>query len=94
MEKTNKIAGFILGAAAGIALVKFFRMPKEDREVFCNHLKTQTNQLLDNAEDTIEIVEQYMDEFKSKDDEDWIERLFVLKKMFRNLYGSEKNYLL
>jgi hypothetical protein len=34
MAKTNKIAAIILGAAAGLALVKFLSMPKEEREDF------------------------------------------------------------
>ncbi len=69
-------------------------MPKEEREQFCNHLKNQTHLLLDNAEDTVEKVEHYMDEFKSKGENEWIDKLYILKKMFKNLYGSEKHYLL
>jgi hypothetical protein len=94
MAKTNKIAALILGAAAGAAIVKFFSMPKEERKEFCTHLKNKTNELLDNAEDTVEKVERYMDEFKSKGEEEWIDKLYILKKMFKNLYGSEKHYLL
>jgi len=94
MAKTNKIAALILGAAAGVAVIKFFSMPKEEREEFCAHLKNKTHELLDNAEDTVEKVERYMDEFKSKGEGEWIDKLYVLKKMFKNLYGSEKHYLL
>ena len=94
MAKTNKIAALILGAAAGVALIKFFSMPKEERIDFYNHLKNQTHQLLDNAEDTVEKVEHYMDEFKSKGEDEWIDKLYILKKMFKKLYGSEKHYLL
>lgn len=94
MAKTNKIASLILGAAVGVAIVKFFSMPKEDRKELCTHLKNKTNELLDNAEDTVEKVERYMDEFKSKGEEEWIDKLYILKKMFKNLYGSQKHYLL
>ena len=94
MANKNKIAALIFGAAAGIALVKFFSMPKEDREAFYNYLKNQTSLLLDNAEDTVEKVEHYMDEFKSKSDDEWIEKLFILKKMVKNFYGSDKHFLL
>jgi len=66
MAKTNKIAAIILGAAAGLALVKFLSMPKEEREEFYDFLKDKTRVLLDNAEETVEKVEQYMDEFKDK----------------------------
>lgn len=94
MSKTNQVAAFILGAAAGVALVKFFSMPKIERVAFCDNLKNKTNQLLDNAEDTVEKVEQYMDEYKSKGEGEWIDKLFILKRMFKNFYGSEKHFLL
>jgi phage-related protein len=94
MTKTNQVAAFILGAATGVALVRFFSMPKIERQAFYNDMKKVTNQLLDNAEDTVEKVEHYMNEFKDKGEGQWIDKLFVLKKMFRNFYGSEKHYLL
>lgn len=94
MAKTNKVAAIILGAAVGVALVKFFSMPEEEREEFCSHLKNQTYQLLDNAEDTVEKVEYFMDEYKSKGEDEWIDKLYILKKMFKDLYGSEKHSLL
>ncbi|MEO6844556.1 MAG: hypothetical protein ABI184_05245 [Ginsengibacter sp.] len=94
MTKSNQVAAFIIGAAAGVALTRFFSMPKADRQAFYDDLKKTTSQLLDNAEDTVEKVEQYMDEFKEKGENDWIDKLFVLKKMFRNFYGSGKHYLL
>ena len=69
-------------------------MPKEERDAFCDHLKNQTHLLLDNAEDTVEKVEHFMDEFKAKGEDAWIDKLYILKKMFKNLYGSDKHYLL
>ncbi|HEY5463553.1 MAG TPA: hypothetical protein VIJ95_09890 [Hanamia sp.] len=94
MAKTDQLAAIIFGAAAGLALVRFFNMPKEKRESLCNHLKDQTNYLLDNAEDTVEKVEHYMDEYRAKDENAWIDKLYVLKKMFKNLYGNEKRFFL
>jgi hypothetical protein len=94
MAKTNKVAAIILGAAAGVALVKFLSMPQEERNEFYDFLKNKTRQLLDNAEETVEKVEQYMDEFKEKGEDEWIDKIYILKKMFKNLYGSERKYLL
>ncbi|MEO9144144.1 MAG: hypothetical protein ABI237_01180 [Ginsengibacter sp.] len=91
---TKQIAGVIFGMTAGLALYKFFSMPKEKRQEICTHIKDTTNELLNNAEDTVEKVEHYMDEFNSKGEGDVIDKLYVLKKMFRNLYGTKKNYLL
>jgi len=94
MAKSNTIAAFILGAAAGVALLKYCNMPKEKRDAFFSHLKNTTNDLLDNAEVTVEKVEHFMDEIKSKGENEWIDKLYILKKMFREFYGSEKHYLL
>ena len=95
MDKNSKqIAGLILGAAAGFALYQFFSMPKEKRDEFYAHIKNTTNELLDNAEDTVGKVEPYISEFNSRGEGNWIDKLYILKKMFRNLYGSGKNYLL
>jgi glutaredoxin 2 len=94
MTNTNKVAALILGAAAGVALVKFFSMPKEERKEFYSHLKNTTHELLDNAEDTVEKVEHFMNEYNSKGKDEWIDKLYIVKKMFRNLYGSDKHYLL
>lgn len=94
MTKRNQVAAFIIGAATGMALARFFSLPKADRQALYDDLKKKTNQLLDNAEDTVEKVEHYMDEFKQKGENEWIDKLFILKKMFRNFYGSDKHYLL
>jgi hypothetical protein len=94
MTRSNKIAAIILGAAGGFALIKFLSMPKEERNEFYRYLKNKTHELLDNAEETVEKVEHYMDEFKDKGEDEWIDKIYILKKMFKNLYGSEKHYLL
>ena len=94
MAKSTTIASVILGASIGFALLKFYSMPKEDREAFYDHLKDTTNDLLDNAEDTVEKVEHFMDEIKSKEENQWLEKLYVLKKMLTDLYGTQKKYLI
>ena len=94
MNKSNTIAAVILGAAAGVALISFFNMPKEERDEFFSHLKNTTHNLLDNAEETVEKVEHFMGEIKSKGEDEWIDKLYILKKMFRELYGSERHFLL
>ena len=94
MTKSNKIAAIILGAAGGFALIKFLSTPKEERNDFYNFLKNKTRELLDNAEETVEKVDHYMDEFKDKGKDEWIDKIYILKKMFKNLYGSDKQFLL
>lgn len=94
MAKSNTIAAVVLGAAVGVALLKFFSMPKEDKDAFFSYLKERTNDLLDDAESTVEKVERFMDEIKSKGDDQLVDKLYVAKKMVSELYGSSKHYLL
>lgn len=94
MAKSTTIASLILGASIGIALLKFYSMPKEDRDAFFDRLKKTTDDLLDDAETTVEKVEHYMGEIKMKGENEWIEKIYVLKKMFADFYGTEKKYLL
>ncbi len=93
MAKSSTIAGIIMGASIGAALLKFYSMPKEDRDAFFNRIKKQTDNLLDNAEETVEKVERFMGEIKSKEKNEWVEKAYLLKKMFSDLYNTDKNYL-
>lgn len=93
MNKST-IASLILGASIGLALLKFYSMSEEDKKDFLDHLKKTTNDLLDDAETTVEKVEQYVDEIKLKGENRWVEKLYVLKKMFTDFYGTEKKYFL
>ncbi|MEP6582833.1 MAG: hypothetical protein ABJA90_01145 [Ginsengibacter sp.] len=88
MAKSSTIAAIILGASIGVALLEFYSMPKEERDAFFRQLKNKTSDLLDEAENTVEKVEQFMDEVKSKGENEWIEKLYVVKKLYKELYGS------
>ena len=94
MTKSDKAALVILGAAAGVAIWRFFKMPLIERQEFCRHITETTNELLNNAEDTVEKVNHFITEIDEKGKDDWIDKLYLVKKMFRDLYGSEKRYLL
>ena len=94
MTKSDKAALLILAAAAGVAIWRFFNMPAEDRQQFYRQIKEKTNSLLDNAEDTVEKVNHFITEIDDKGKDDWIDKLYLVKKMFRDLYGSDKKYLL
>lgn len=94
MPKSSTIAAVIFGASIGVALLKFYSMPKEDRDAFFDQLKKTTDDLLDNAEGTVEKVEQYVSEIKSKGENDWIEKIYIVKKMLKELYGTnDRAYL-
>ena len=94
MTKSDKAALVILGAAAGVAIWRFFSMPAAERQEFLHHIKVTTTQLLDNAEDTVGKVDHFITQIDGKGKDDWIDKLYLVKKMFRDLYGSEKRFLL
>lgn len=91
MVKTSTITAVIFGASIGVALLKFYSMPKAQRDAFLDHLKKRTDALLDNAEGTVEKVEHFMNEVKAKGENEWVEKLYVVKKMFKDLYGNNRN---
>ena len=94
MTKSDKVALVILSAAAGVAIWRFFKMPREDRQELFRHIKETTSDLLENAEDTVEKVDHFITQIDEKGKDDWIDKLYLIKNMFRDLYGSNKKYLL
>ena len=94
MLKSNVIGAIILGAAASVALLEFYRMPYYEREEFLSHLKNKTHDLLDDAEGTLDTVKVHFDEIDSIPVNQWVDKLFVVKRLLTNLFGSERRYLL
>lgn len=87
-NKTNKIAAIILGAAIGVALVRFFSMPEEERRELISKLKERTNELLSQSGQTVEKVDHFMAEYDQMDENAWIEKVLILKRMFKDLYSD------
>jgi len=94
MSRNDKIALIIFGAAAALATYKLFEMTQEKRKEFFDHIKTRTSQLLDKTDDTVSRVNKFMDEYDAQGEDAWIDKAYILKKMFRDLFGSEKHFLL
>jgi hypothetical protein len=94
MSKANTIGALILGAAAGVALVKFFSMPEEEKEEFITHLKNRAHDLLDDAEGTVDKVKAHFAEIDMKPAGAWVDKLFVAKRLLTELFGSEKRFLI
>ena len=94
MSRSNTIGAIILGAAVGVALLKFYNMPEEEREEFYSHLKNRAHDLLDDVEGTVDTVKQHFAEIDRKSGEEWVEKFLVVKKMLVHLFGSDKRYLI
>ena len=94
MSKSNYIGAIILGAAAGLAILKFYTMPDDEKREFISHLKNRAHDLLDDAENTFDKVNFYFDQIDAKARNEWVDKLFVVKKLLTDLFGSEKRYLI
>lgn len=94
MSRSNTIGAVILGAAVGVALLKFFNMPEEEREEFYDHLKNKAHDLLDDVEGTVDTVKQHFAEIDIKPKEEWVEKLIVFKRLLGNLFGSDRRFLI
>lgn len=93
MTKSNYIGGIILGAAAALAIYKFYSMPEEERDELLRTIKTRTRELLEDAENTVEKIEHYVADIKSKGEHGWIDQLYTIKKMFSDFYGGDQKQL-
>ncbi|MEO6489913.1 MAG: hypothetical protein ABIO04_08255 [Ferruginibacter sp.] len=93
MEKKSQVAMIIVGAAAGYALYKFYSMPKEERDELVTTIKDKTRNLLEDAGNTVEKVEHYVAEIKTKGKEQWMDKLLLVKKMFSDLYITDQNLI-
>ena len=94
MSKSNYVGAIILGAAAGLALLKFYNMPDEERDEFISHLKNRAHDLLDDAENTVDKVNHYFAEIDTKTRNEWVDKLFIVKRLLTDLFGSERRYLI
>ncbi len=90
MSKSNYIGGIILGAAAALAIYKFYSMTPEERDELISDIKEKTHELLNNAEDTVEKVEHYVAKIKEKGEGEWVDKMYLAKKMITEFYGSGK----
>ncbi len=94
MSKANTIGALVLGAAASVALIKYFSMPELEREEFITHLKDRAHELLDDAEGTVDTIKQHFAEIDMKPKEAWVDKLFVAKRLLTELFGSDKKFLI
>ena len=91
MTNSDKISVILLGAAAGVALVKFFNMDEEEREKFFNHLKDRLQYLLKDTEGTVDTVKKHFAMIDDKPSGAWIDKMMIFKKLLTSLFGTEGN---
>jgi hypothetical protein len=94
MSKSNYVGAIILGAAAGLAILKYYNMSKEERQEFIDVLKNKAHDLLDDAENTVDRVNHYFAEIDTKSRNEWVDKLFVARRLLIDLFGSERRYII
>jgi gas vesicle protein len=60
------LATFLMGAAAGAAIMKYNNMSKEEQEALVNNLKTKADDLKTEAEGAISNLQVYFEDLKGK----------------------------
>ena len=86
--EAKQVGALIFSAAAIYAAYRFFDLSKEERRQVISNIKTRTGDLLEDADNTVEKVQHYFTELKSTQPGNWIDKLYLLRKMFTDFYGK------
>src|SRR5687767_12835629 len=78
---SNKITGIALTAVAGFALLRYFQMSPEERQSFIQGVKERLHELLDDIDSTRDRAQSYMTQLKSTSEDNWLDKLVVVKKI-------------
>ncbi len=91
MSVNNKhIATFLLGAAAGIATMKYMSMSQEEKDKLAADLKDKANKVKDEAEKVMEKAKDYFEELKTKGSEAFKEHFSDAEKTMSDLFGKKE----
>jgi vacuolar-type H+-ATPase subunit H len=91
MSVNNKhIATFLLGAAAGIAAMKYMSMSQEEKDKLAADLKDKANKVKDEAEKVMEKAKDYFEELKTKGSEAFKEHFADAEKTMSDLFGKKE----
>ncbi len=85
------IATFLLGAAAGAALMKYNSMTPEEQEKLMQKLKDQANNLKDEAEKATETVKNYMTELQEKGMDSLKDYMGQAEKTVNDMFNTKKD---
>ncbi len=93
MVNAKHMATFLLGAAAGAALLKYKTMTEEEKEEMMEKFKTKAEEFKTQATETAEKAEGYFEELMSKSGEAFKEMIESTENFFDDLFApkEEKN---
>lgn len=93
MSNSNKIEAIILGAAIGVAVLRYFNMSQDDKDKFMNHLKNRVNTLLEDTEGTVKQIKESFAKIDDKGKDEWVDKAFILKNLLTELFGHNGRLL-
>ncbi|MCO6498584.1 MAG: hypothetical protein J5I50_13085 [Chitinophagaceae bacterium] len=85
MTRNEKIAAVIIGAISAWAVYKIISMPDDERTELFDKVKKIISEALDNPDGTSDKINALLSDFDNNEDEDWIDRLYALRKMIKEL---------
>ena len=88
MQKSQQIGAVILGAAVAYGIYRLYQMPTYEREQFVNRIKDKAQNILEDSDKTVEKVQHYVAQMKGTEPDQWLDKLFLLKKMFNDIFGN------
>lgn len=89
--KLKHIATFLLGAAAGAAIMKYNSLSEEEKEALLEKLKKQAGDIKDEAEQATETVKTYMNDLKDKGMDTLKDYIGETEKIFGDLFKQKKD---
>ena len=91
--KPKDIATFLLGAAAGAAVLKYASMTDEEKEKMISSIKEKANDFKDQAEESVDKAKDYFTELKSKSSDflkdNWSDAEKYLHELFKGKTQAE-----
>ncbi len=91
MVNPKHLATFLLGAAAGAAIMKYNSMNDEEKEKMMSDLKAKADTVKNEAEEGINKLKDYFDELKTKGEEVMKDQLANTENLMNDLFNPKKD---
>lgn len=91
MFGSKHLATFLLGAAAGAALMKYNSMTPEEQEEFIRKMKEKANALKDEAGQSAEDLREFMNEFREKGFDSLKDYMGKAEDVFRDFFTPKQD---
>ena len=91
MVNPKHLATFLLGAAAGAAIMKYNSMNDEEKEKMMSDLKAKADTVKNEAEEGINKLKDYFEELKTKGEEVMKDQLANTENLMNDLFNPKKD---